>query len=572
MTTEGATTHSPKYLGLAHAVGSDLARRMQSVAEGSPYLGFGISGVFLALSELAICTRDARIVDAAVECGSRLSKQSRDITWSRGGLYNGPEGLALALLRAGELLDNTEWMECARRLLTLPRDGWMEADLYVGQMGRALVLLEAALTLGDESILDAARFEAADIATRWTTAHHAGVAIRSPAPCAFPLIGPAHGSSGLLLLAAAMHAVEQKRDWCFVYASVAEYEDQWYRRDANTWLDGRPFDVPQRPDRRLRRMISDNELAQFAEVRYAHPIAWCNGRGGIAACRLTARTLDLAIRNARQVEGAWERCLDLAKGHVDDVTLCCGFGGVADAAVTVDGDGSSAFFSRLIEVLDERWTRTGDCLVEWQRAKGRPVNSLMKGRAGVVHWLVRASCRHVRSALMPGIDVLRTHQVERRPSSLDLFQLAGRWLDEFCDRGGVVPPPATDLRASIREKSSFSGLVGSLLTSVKSKPRLREAEYLRKGANPTPRLRESVRSWYWTQEEDAVVLDKVVRCSAGVTPAASFVWADTASGPLLARFGAAETLVLGAVASKGIIGVRDLLISHGDGGARRPGP
>jgi lantibiotic biosynthesis protein len=351
------------------------ARARGRLARGSLDAGLyaGTAGVGLFLAELAAACADREVARTARGALRHAKARVRDVDPRLGlSVYDGTLGVAIALLRSGDVLDDQELVEAGEALAAdaCASPSPPGRDLLHGAAGAVLGLLALDARLEEPSRAPRARALAAALLD-----------------ADLPLTGLAHGRSGLGLALVAADGARLRRKGLRVLADEgAEYveaDDGW-------------------PDLR----DPDGAVAAGAPPPFA--TAWCHGAPGIALARI--RALEL-VPGDPALEGDARRALRAsewptaaaAEGIGADFCLCHGLAGNAWVLL----EGSEA-------LRDERLARTahgvGDAGVEtyhrhglpWPCGPGQaPPPGLLVGMAGIGLFYMRLAGTPVASPLLP---------------------------------------------------------------------------------------------------------------------------------------------------------------------------
>ncbi len=81
-----------------------------------------------------------------------------------------------------------------------------------------------------------------------------------------PLLGMAHGNSGMIVMLAELYKNTGKREYYTAAKEAVRYEDAFYSEKTGNWLDFRGEEI--------------------SEMEESDPVAWCHGAGGICLSRL----------------------------------------------------------------------------------------------------------------------------------------------------------------------------------------------------------------------------------------------------------------------------------------------
>jgi lantibiotic modifying enzyme len=351
----------------------------------------GQAGVALFLSELARSTGDDSFAEAA-GAAARSVATHPDIGMF--GLYSGLAGMALAVRRSGDLLDDSDLRDRAEGMVDLLLADAIEAgsgvewpaepdgrgpwqELFRGTAGIALTLLVLGRT--DDAITAGRRLLdlpiEAPIGHWWKSRPDD----HKPAP------NIAHGTAGVSYALAALSSATGIRAFGDAAIGGAEYLISIARTDDDTFA------------------VHHHEV----DGTDLYTIGWCSGPPGLAGLFLRLEELtgrrewrDWALRCARTVttSGIPERRY---AGFWDNVCQCCGSSGVADFFIGLhEATGDPQYLDFALVVLDDivdRATRdeTGTRWHNIEHTVDPPElpaeTSYMQGASGVGSALLRAS-------------------------------------------------------------------------------------------------------------------------------------------------------------------------------------
>lgn len=308
------------------------------------------------------------------------------------GLYDGVCGIGLAALVVGTRSGDSSLREAGLGLLeTVTGAEPAGCDLISGRAGIALALLRAGELTGDARWLDLAGHFGRELVER---------ADRRPWGWSWPesgddpgLCGLAHGAAGpawvLQEIAAAGYPADRFDE---AIAGAHQYERSWFNPVRSNWPDLRPATTP--PD-----------------SPPPYPTYWCHGSVGIGLGRLAMHRArphpGLAAEAAAALQSAWAEAVDeLSAGRVDHgLTICHGTAGTIELlleAHAVLGDAEHLETARAL--ADQAITLLGPDVEVWPGGvRGSPGPGLMNGLAGSMHLITRLAA----PAALPSLALLR---------------------------------------------------------------------------------------------------------------------------------------------------------------------
>jgi lantibiotic modifying enzyme len=405
------TAQETRYLNTAAVLGRDIAAAaiwhgdrcnlIGALPEERPGGGIGITyqalgpdlyggtaGVGLVLGEIAALTGDRELSHTALGLLRHAASRVEAIPpAARKGLYAGSPGIAIALARAGLLLDAPELTEAATQLAepSAPEAG-DEYDLVSGSAG-AVVALLTLRSLLELDLLDAAVAEgeallgtAEQVGDGWSW--------RSPSmPSSRGLAGLSHGASGVGLAFHELAAATGEEHWRDAADRAFAYERGLYDPTVRNW-----------PDLRETSSTANGGGPVFATF-------WCHGAPGIALARLRACELTAAeparaeAVAALETTSAWVRA---ALNAGTNYSLCHGLAGNAE----ICGEGAPLagedIRSVLFRTADEGIERYGDGRQAWPCGiQGGSTPVLFLGTAGIARFYLRIAHPEVPSLLLP---------------------------------------------------------------------------------------------------------------------------------------------------------------------------
>lgn len=328
------------WLDVADAIGAELVRQavwyedqcnwmgalpepgpgdsvLTTYAALTPELYGGTSGVGLFLAELSVHTADARQRQTALGAANQAVAHRGAVGAGQPGLHAGRLGLALALWRIGELLDEPDLSDEARALARnlAAADQVDGFDLMSGAAGAVVGLLALEPLLD----VDRARALAEEFGERLlSTGVRDGDTLSWPlesSPGAPHLLGLSHGAAGAAVAFLELHAVTGDERWREAAERAFGYERGRYEPRLRNW-----------PDLRGSEAQGDGHGPSF-------PVFWCHGAPGIALSRL--RAVELTGDAPARLEAAI--ALDTTRAAVEtavaaggNFSLCHGLAGNAE--------------------------------------------------------------------------------------------------------------------------------------------------------------------------------------------------------------------------------------------------
>jgi lantibiotic modifying enzyme len=337
----------------------------------------GSAGVGLFLAQLAVATGDnaARraavgAVRHAIETTPKLPPPDRD------GLYAGVVGVALAAARVAAWLDEPEFAAAVEPLLAdaaLPQGRGRCPDVISGSAG----VIVGLLALDDPALSDRAVAVGDELLRQARVTRHGWSWAR-------PVCGLSHGAAGIGWALAELFAVTGDERFRAGGAGAFAYERAWLDPASGTWPDLR---------------IPGQRRGQPPAPGTATTGTWCRGEAGIAQTRLRAA----ALLGGEAVRGDGEVALDTTRRHVaglptreiEDLSLCHGAAGSANALLTGDGPSPEA-----VALGEHALDRYGDGREPWPcGVHGGLTPGLFLGLSGIGWWLLRLHDARIPSPL-----------------------------------------------------------------------------------------------------------------------------------------------------------------------------
>ena len=362
-----------------------------------PDLYSGTSGVALFLASVAQL-RDEPLIRKTAEGAARYGcNHGDDLPPALGiAVYSGRLGIAWALIRVGELLENSAWQEHGIALLDRIDAEITDAGLDVmsGYAGAIPVLLELSRRYARPAWVELA-FRWGDQLERTAEKSSEGWSwktIEVPGqPAAKNLTGFSHGTAGIGW--ALFELFEATREPRFRNAAeeAFRYERTHYSAENENWLDFRDFlHAPGSP-----------AAPGFAA-------AWCHGAPGIALSRLRAWRLTGSPQARQEAEVAVQttkRTLESPDAVKSGFSLCHGCAGNADVLLEADRNLGAPDLRELAETIGHY----GIEQFESQRLPwpcGLPgageTTSLMLGTSGIGYFYLRLANPKTATVLMIG--------------------------------------------------------------------------------------------------------------------------------------------------------------------------
>jgi lantibiotic modifying enzyme len=406
-------TESQSYLELAHGIASYVSRTAiwheerctwigampQAGAGGRPTLTYqafdadlygGTAGVGLFLAEMAAVQEDDSLRTTALGALRHAHRRVQRIDGSVGdGLYSGAIGVACALARAGQVLNESRLLEEADEIgqSQLPervQGERIECDLMSGVAGRLIGLLALARQIGDSRYVASALLSADRLLSQaqqrgnglcWPSLTIAN----SPA-----LLGLSHGASGIAVALLEAARVSGRDTYLRAAQGAFEYERGHYDARARNWPDLRE-ESPGMP-------------RSFATY-------WCHGAPGIALARI--RALELGYEEEMRAEARTalgttasfvRTALDGAQGNF---SLCHGLAGNAEVLLAGSGLVAEPDAALPYEVADAGRRVYGTDFARWPcgTLEGSTAG-LFLGLAGVGHFYLRLARPTTPSVLL----------------------------------------------------------------------------------------------------------------------------------------------------------------------------
>jgi lantibiotic biosynthesis protein len=362
----------------------------------------GTSGIALFLADLAAETGE-RIFRQTAEgaLALALSRLSEFPPETSLGFYSGLTGVAYALMRCGEKLEQDSYtckaLEILRKLavVDLARQGLdvisgvagaIPALLLIGRKFNEDTLLNAATRCG-EHLLEKAR--PGDAGWSWDT-------LAGSAPAGQKdLTGFSHGTAGIAWAFLELERATGEAKFRNGADQAFQYERHWYSPEQQNWPDFRSF----------------NTAPGAAPGPPSYNVAWCHGAPGIGLSRLRAFALtgDTALKEEAEI--AMRTTTNMlqyvpATGQAN-YSLCHGCAGNAELLLMADsvlgGDGHRKVAEQMME---DGIARYPSARTPWPCGVpgGWETPNLMLGTAGTGHFLLRLYNPAIPTVMIVGPD------------------------------------------------------------------------------------------------------------------------------------------------------------------------
>lgn len=375
---------------------SDWSKPTHGVRAGTLGSGLyaGSAGVGLMLAYLYCATGEREFREHAVGALLYAGHRVRNQEWKASGLYSGAMGVAYALAVSGAALGEgllqDAATEIAERVVASPVEHHA-FDLVSGSAGSVLGLVTLARVVGRPQFLDAAVQRGRDLVALAVRGEGGAYWPCYPAEAGSgPLVGVAHGGSGVALALAELYSLTRESEFATLAREALRAERGQYDKTLGNWID-----------RRVRMPSSD----ATRQVTAVCPDSWCNGAAGIALVRAhlcgllggdelvadLAQAVEVTSRVIGRRGDDWSLCHG-EFGRIEALRAACGRLGRAVNAQRVESrvaDGVSAY-----GLIDRPWPCGG--------TPGVYVVGLMTGVAGIAASLLRCAGVDVPLVLLPG--------------------------------------------------------------------------------------------------------------------------------------------------------------------------
>ena len=368
-----------------------------------PDLYSGTSGVALFLAAAAQSGGDRLVRKSAEGAARHAYRHAAEFAPAlSSGVYSGKLGIAWALVRTGELLEEPAWTELGIAMLEelppeLPGSG---LDLMSGYAGAIPVLLDLSHRCAHPVWIDLAerwgdKLEGAAVKSSegwsWKTIElPANVAARN-------LTGFSHGTAGIGWAFLELHAATGEPRFRTAADEAFRYERTFYSPEHENWPDFRDYLRPPGGP--------------------SGPIfgtAWCHGAPGIALSRIRAWRLTGSAEARAETEIAirtTQRALETPEALRIGFSLCHGCAGNADVLL----EAARELEAPALRETAERIGQAGIEQFEAQRLTwpcGLPgageTKNLMLGTAGIGYFYLRLGNPALTTVLMIGGSAIRT--------------------------------------------------------------------------------------------------------------------------------------------------------------------
>lgn len=231
----------------------------------------GTSGIARFLIALYSERQDALLLKTIEGCITQIQLNIDDL--SDQGFYSGKPGVAVLLLKAGEVTQNQEWIEEGLKLLKSIKTETLhnhEVDLISGAAGTIPVLLDAYAKYNDAILLDKAKALGNIL---YHMAEKKGeIWSWSTVPSKKNLTGFSHGSSGVALALLHLYKVTKEEHYRVAAICGFNYERISFDKTQQNWPDFR------------------DDVTKDTQKNVCG-LAWCHGAPGIAISRFRANQL-----------------------------------------------------------------------------------------------------------------------------------------------------------------------------------------------------------------------------------------------------------------------------------------
>jgi lantibiotic modifying enzyme len=361
-----------------------------------PDLYSGTSGVALFLTSVAKLGNEPLLRKTAEGAARHAHQHAADVPPPlRLGMYSGTIGIAWALIRVGEVLDNPAWLEHGISLLDQIDTNIHVAgvDVMGGYAGAIPALLElsrryarpawAELALRYGDLLERSAQKSPE-GWSWKTIELPGQAEQKN------LTGFSHGTAGIGWAFLELFEVTREPRFRSAAEEAFRYERTHYNSTAENWPDFRDFLRP-----------PGSPAPTFGA-------AWCHGAPGIALSRLRAWRLTGSPQAREEAEIAvrtTKRTLEASDAARIGFSLCHGCAGNADVLLEAGDTLGTPDLRKAAEAVGE----SGIEHFESQRLPwpcglqgAGETASLMLGTAGIGYFYLRLADPQIPTVLMIG--------------------------------------------------------------------------------------------------------------------------------------------------------------------------
>jgi lantibiotic modifying enzyme len=283
----------------------------------------GTSGIALFLSWLVHFTEDP--VERATLLGA-LHQVRQAVADSRPsdvlGFYRGFAGIAATFIHAGNVLGEERWTRCGVEMLAMLAKIEPDAtrlDVMGGSAGTISSLLQAAVQFGREELIVAAKAHGESLLRTAVRSELGWSWNPDGAAENMPLVGYAHGGSGIACALLELHRVTGEEPYRAAALEALRFERSQFHSQWHNW-----------PDWRADGRVQGLPINQG--VRYA--VTWSHGAPGVGLSRLRIREIlssdhDMAVEleTALQIT---KLTLTQPAGMGEGFCLYNGAGGLAD--------------------------------------------------------------------------------------------------------------------------------------------------------------------------------------------------------------------------------------------------
>ena len=362
-----------------------------------PVVYDGTAGVGLFLAHLGAVVDDPAARATAVGAFRHAVSRARALPPARrGGLHVGALGVAWAAACGAALLDNDELGASARALTaeTVPSvAGGRHHDVDRGTAGSIVGLLGLADAFDDRTLVDAAVVAGDALIDEATVTRHGWSWADPDRRGRAHLCGLSHGAGGIGWALLELFAVTEEERFRAAALAAFAYERSWLDVDSGTWPDLR---------------IAGQRRGASRPTSPPTVGTWCAGEAGIALTRLRALEVlgaeAFAHDAALALETTQRELAAALAGDIEDLTLCHGMAGVADAllcgAAALGGrwHDMATLGAELGQLAVERYHDTGD---DWPCGPaGGTSPCLFRGLSGIGWWLLRLHDGTIPSPLL----------------------------------------------------------------------------------------------------------------------------------------------------------------------------
>jgi serine/threonine protein kinase len=387
------TPHDPRdtsehYLALARRLADGLASEARSshdaswisrhhVSHGEQALDIntGASGAILALTEAVDAFNDPDHRDVLSQASHWLTRAERNALQPMPGLYVGDSGVAHALLRAGQVLDDGELIGAARaRELEVTGMPHTSPDLFNGTAGRLRMHLAMWNATGDSASLQEAVTCGNYLVEAAEYDDHGGVKWTIPpgfdSMSGTAMLGYAHGTAGIA--DALLDLFEATREATYLELTLA----------AARTLEGQTVTV-----------LADGSGLNWPEIPGGEPSRafWCHGATGVGTFLLRAAKLGVYVPGWDLARRAAHTIISGPRGI--GPAQCHGLAGNLEFLLDLfQTTGETAFYGQalILARLLETFSVVRDDQLRWYGDTPNGVSpDYMVGYAGIIPCLLR---------------------------------------------------------------------------------------------------------------------------------------------------------------------------------------